>query len=156
MHELSLSSAIVNTVAKHAGGQTVSVVKLRVGALRQVVPDSLAFYFELVARATVCEGARLEQTVISGRMRCGCGHEWSLDTPSFRCPRCGAGDASVTAGEEFEVESIIIEEEQKKRSSRRSRALPDGVANATAESEATQEGVATGGKQKSASSSAGS
>ena len=52
MHELSLSSAIVNTVVKHADGRRVSVVNLRVGHLRQVVPDSLEFYFEFVARGT--------------------------------------------------------------------------------------------------------
>ena len=53
MHELSLSSAIVNTVVKHAAGRQVSLVSLRVGRLRQVVPDTLEFYFELVARDTV-------------------------------------------------------------------------------------------------------
>ncbi len=45
MHELSLSSAIVNTVTKHAAGRRVSVINLRVGQLRQVIPDSLEFYF---------------------------------------------------------------------------------------------------------------
>ncbi len=154
MHELSLSSAIVATVTKHADGAPVTAVKMRIGTLRQVVPDSLSFYFDLVAQGTVCEGARLESTLVTGRMRCSCKHEWDLDTPSFRCPRCGAGDAKVIAGEEFEVESIIIEEGQE-RSSRRSRALPDDVASATAKSEAIQEGGATGGKQKSASSSTG-
>lgn len=117
MHELSLSSAIVATVTKHAGGLPVSAVKLRVGALRQVVPDSLAFYFDLVARDTICEGARLEQTLIPGQMRCSCGHEWNLDSPSFRCPACGAGNAQIVAGEEFEVESIMVEEEKSASSS---------------------------------------
>ena len=64
MHELSLSGAIVNTVVKHADGRQVTVVNLRVGRLRQVVPDTLEFYFEFVARGTVCEGARLEQELV--------------------------------------------------------------------------------------------
>ena len=70
MHELSLSGAIVNTVVKHAEGRRVSVVNLRVGALRQVVPDTLDFYFGIVAKETVCEGARLEQELIAARLRC--------------------------------------------------------------------------------------
>ena len=41
MHELSLSSAIVNTVVKHAAGASGDLVNLRVGRLRQVVPDTL-------------------------------------------------------------------------------------------------------------------
>ena len=89
MHELSLSSAIVNTVAKHADGRRVTVVSLRVGRLRQVIPDTLAFYFEFVARDSVCEGAQLEQEVIPARLRCrGCDHEWEIEIPAFRCPAC--------------------------------------------------------------------
>ena len=109
MHELSLSSAIVNTVVKHAAGRPVTVVSLRVGQLRQVVPDTLEFYFEFVSRGTVCEGARLEQELVPALVRCeDCGSEWELDLPIFRCD-CG-GVARVVTGEEFEVESIDVEE----------------------------------------------
>ena len=68
VHELSLSGAIVNTVVKHAQERAVSVVNLRVGALRQVVPDTLDFYFGFVAKGTVCEGARLEQELLPARV----------------------------------------------------------------------------------------
>jgi Zn finger protein HypA/HybF involved in hydrogenase expression len=37
----------------------VSVISLRVGALRQVVPESLELYVEIVGRGTLCEAARL-------------------------------------------------------------------------------------------------
>jgi hydrogenase nickel incorporation protein HypA/HybF len=110
MHELSLSGAIVNTVVKHAQGRAVSLVNLRVGALRQVVPDTLDFYFEFVARGTVCEGARLEQEPVPARLRCGrCERDWEIELPVFMCPACG-GAAEVASGDEFEVESIEVEE----------------------------------------------
>ena len=109
MHELSLSSAIVNTVVKHAAGRRVVVVNLRVGKMRQVIPDTLEFYFEFVARGTVCEGARLEQEVIDARLRChGCGHEWDIEIPAFRCPNCAGSDVEIAAGNEFEVEAIEV------------------------------------------------
>jgi hydrogenase nickel incorporation protein HypA/HybF len=111
MHELSLSSAIVNTVVKHAAERRVSVVSLRVGQLRQVVPDTLEFYFGFVARGTVCDGARLEQEVIEARLRCNaCVKEWPIDFPAFRGPTCGGSDVEVASGNEFEVESIEVEE----------------------------------------------
>jgi hydrogenase nickel incorporation protein HypA/HybF len=112
MHELSLSGAIVNTVVKHAEGRPVSLVSLRVGALRQVVPDTLEFYFEFVSKGTVCEGARLEQELIPALLRCAsCEREWTIDMPIFMCPSCGsAGQVEVASGEEFEVESIEVEE----------------------------------------------
>ena len=111
MHELSLSSAIVGTVVKHADGRPVSVVSLRVGRLRQVIPRTLDFYFEFVARDTVCEGARLEQEVIDARLRCNpCEVEWAIEIPAFRCPTCGGSDVVIAGGNEFEVEFIEVEE----------------------------------------------
>lgn len=112
MHELSLAGAVINTAVKHAGGRRVAVVSLRVGRLRQVVPDTLEFYFEFVARGTLCEGARLEQEVIEARLRCRpCAHDWPIEIPAFRCPRCGGSEVEVASGNEFEVESIEISEE---------------------------------------------
>jgi hydrogenase nickel incorporation protein HypA/HybF len=113
MHELSLSSAIVNTAVKHAAGRRVVVVNLRVGRLRQVIPDTLEFYFEFVARGTVCEGARLEQELIEAVLRCEkCGHEWLIEIPAFRCPQCSGSDVRVASGDEFEVQTIDVEEAQ--------------------------------------------
>ncbi len=111
MHELSLSSAIVNTVVKHAAGRRVTLVSMRVGRLRQVVPDTLEFYFDFVARDTVCEGARLEQEIVEAWLRCNpCDTTWPIEIPAFRCPTCGGSDVEVASGNEFEVESIEVEE----------------------------------------------
>ncbi len=125
MHELSVSSAVVDTALKHAAGRRISVVSLRLGKLRQVVPDSLSFYFEIVGRDTLCEGARLELELIDALMSCGsCGHEWDpapkpqhgslvgseLLLPQFRCPECEAPGAAVIRGDELEVESIEVED----------------------------------------------
>jgi hydrogenase nickel incorporation protein HypA/HybF len=85
---------------------------MTVGALRQVVPESLEFYFDIVSRDTVCDGAVLRQTIVPGRARCeDCGREWELDLPLFRCADCG-GPGRAVSGEEFEVESIDVIEDQ--------------------------------------------
>jgi hydrogenase nickel incorporation protein HypA/HybF len=119
VHELSISSAIVDTALRHAGGRRVSVVNVRVGALRQVVPDSLAFYFEIVARDTLCDGADLELELVAALLRCdACGGEWDpapepaleIPIPVFRCPGCGGAAAATITGDEFEVESIEVED----------------------------------------------
>jgi hydrogenase nickel incorporation protein HypA/HybF len=103
---------VIATVERHAAGRRVTVVHLQVGHLRQVVPDSLAFYFEHVARGTVCEGARLEQELIPARLRCGCGQEWELDELDFRCPACREAGAVVVSGDELLVDSIDVEQEE--------------------------------------------
>jgi hydrogenase nickel incorporation protein HypA/HybF len=112
MHELSLSGAIVDTVVKHAAGRPVTAVNMRIGALRQVVPETLDFYFGFVASGTVCEGARLEQELVPATLRCmACAREWEIDQPVFACGACGSdGRVEVARGNEFEVESIDVEE----------------------------------------------
>jgi hydrogenase nickel incorporation protein HypA/HybF len=113
VHELSISSAVVDTAIKHAAGRPVTAVTMTVGALRQVVPESLEFYFGIVSRDTLCEGARLEQVFVPARVRCSsCGHERELDElPVFLCPECG-GTCEVSAGNELEVESIEVKDKE--------------------------------------------
>jgi len=108
VHELSIAGAVVDTALKHAAGRRVTVVTVRAGALRQVVPESLSFYFGFVTRDTACEGARLELIEVPARLRC-CDEEWEVDFPDFRCGTCG-GAAAIVAGDELEVESIEVEE----------------------------------------------
>ncbi len=111
MHELSLAGAVIDTAERHAEGRRVTLVRVRLGELRQVVPDSLSFYFEHVARGTLCEGATLEYETVAASLRCGeCGEGWRLESTSFRCPRCGAADVAIESGNELEVESIEVEE----------------------------------------------
>jgi hydrogenase nickel incorporation protein HypA/HybF len=113
MHELSVATAVVNTACKHADGRPVSLVSVRVGKLRQVVPDSLRFYWEIVARDTICERAQLELIEINARLACGgCGREWEPLYPAFRCPECASGDVVVLAGEELEVDYIEVEDKE--------------------------------------------
>lgn len=113
MHEMALSSAVAATVEKHAKGRPVKVVNLTIGKLRQVVPDSLLFYFDIVTRDTVVEGAKLEIEIVPARLHCtSCDERWEPDFPTFRCPACVAGKVEVLSGEEFQVESIEVEEDE--------------------------------------------
>src|SRR3954465_11883325 len=113
MHELSLCRAIANTVERHADGRRVKLVTLRIGRLRQVVPETLNFYFGFVSQGTLCEGAVLEQEHVPVLVRWGdCAREWELDLPVFRCADCGSSDVALLTGDEFEVESIEVEEPQ--------------------------------------------
>ena len=57
---------MLNTAVKHADGRRVKHVCVQTGALRQVVPESLRFYWEIVARDTECEGATLELVEVPG------------------------------------------------------------------------------------------
>jgi hydrogenase nickel incorporation protein HypA/HybF len=113
MHELSIATAVLETALKHADGRPVMAVGVRAGALRQVVPDSLMFYFEIVARDTACEGAKLEIEQVAPGLRChDCKEEWSPEFPAFRCPACGSAAVTITAGEELDIQYIEVDDEE--------------------------------------------
>jgi hydrogenase nickel incorporation protein HypA/HybF len=114
VHEMSLAGAIVNTVLKHADERKVKLITLTVGGMRQVVLDSLEFYFDFAARDTCCEGAKLELISVATRLQCrACGEEWEPEIPFFRCPKCESADVAIIAGEEFEVDSIEVDVDEK-------------------------------------------
>jgi len=112
MHELSIAEAVIGIVERHARGRVVTRVELKVGHLRQVVPDALSFAFELTAQGTVAEAAELEMTEVPAAGRCrSCGRDTPLPELPLVCRMCGSGDVEVTQGEELLVDCLELEEE---------------------------------------------
>ena len=113
VHELSLASAVIDTVERHAAGRRVTArVPARWATCARSCPTSLEFYFEHVARGTVCEGARLEQELVPARLRCDCGAR--MGARRDRLPLLGLRRRrrEVVSGDEFLVESIEVEEQE--------------------------------------------
>jgi len=122
MHELAIAEAILDAVERHAEGRPVTVVRVQVGRLRQVVPESLAFYADLAADLRPgCEEAAFEWETVDSALKCrSCGSEWDPAPPPahenaelvvrFSCPRCDSGDYEVVSGDDVVVESIDVEE----------------------------------------------
>jgi hydrogenase nickel incorporation protein HypA/HybF len=112
MHELSVAQAIVDVAARHAAGRRVVKVEVRVGHLRQVVPDSLHFAFALLTEGSALDGCELaiEHVPAAGSCR-DCGAQSTLPDFPLRCARCGGLDVEVIAGEELLVAALELEEE---------------------------------------------
>jgi hydrogenase nickel incorporation protein HypA/HybF len=111
MHELSIAEAVVRIASEHAAGRPVCRVELKVGHLRQVVPSSLEFAFELVAEGTALDGAELAIEEVAAAVRCrGCGAESEQDGFPLACRACGGFDVEVVRGEELLVEALELEE----------------------------------------------
>lgn len=110
MHELSLCGAIEAVVRKHAGEREVETIYLRVGQLRQVVPDTLVYCWSLVTTATELDGSVLEVESVPARIRCtSCADENLMgDVANFSCPACGSVTVKVLAGEEFLVTAMDL------------------------------------------------
>jgi hydrogenase nickel incorporation protein HypA/HybF len=111
MHELSIASAIVEIVERHAAGRKVTGVDVKVGHLRQVVPDALEFAFELVSKDTVAEGAVLAIEEVPAFAQCrACGAETELKQFPAHCTECGSLDVELDGGDELLVDSLELED----------------------------------------------
>ncbi len=112
MHEFSIAEAIVRTseeVIRANGGGKAEKICLRIGELRQVVPDALTFAFDILKADTLLADALLEWETVPARVRCRqCGKEYHPQDVFWECPSCGAVGAEVVAGEELEIVSITV------------------------------------------------
>jgi len=90
-------------------GKRVERVRLRVGRLSAVVPESLRFCYDVAVRGTPLADAVLVIEEIPVTARCDdCGHQWTADQPHFICPRCNSGAVRILSGQELEVVAIEI------------------------------------------------
>lgn len=111
MHELSIAAAVVELACRHATGRRVRAVQIRVGWLRQVVPEALSFSFGLMAETSALRGAALEIEMVPAVGRCrSCGAETTLESFPLACGVCGGFGLDILRGDELLVESLDLEE----------------------------------------------
>lgn len=115
MHEMSLVESLMDSllsmIQEHPEWEKVTRVNLRVGAMRQVVPESMAFCFDIAIRGTSLEGAELLLTSVPIQCHCrSCGQSWPGDDRIFICSSCGSPDVELTAGMELEIDTLEVEE----------------------------------------------
>jgi hydrogenase nickel incorporation protein HypA/HybF len=112
MHELSICGSIADIVTRRANGRPVDTIRIRVGQLRQIVPDTLVYCWSVVSADTQLDGSQLDIESVPARIKCrGCDsvHEVG-DYPLLLCATCDSADVEVLAGEEFLITSLELAE----------------------------------------------
>ena len=112
MHEMSIVEALLETVSREARSHAatgVRTVRVRVGALRQVVPETLVFCYDAAVRGTALAGSRLDIEPLAAEARCRtCDLIFAVEDNWFACPRCGAFGAELLQGNELELVSLEL------------------------------------------------
>ncbi len=113
MHELPFVENILQITLEHAekaGAQRVLALNLVIGQMSSIVDDSVQFYWDLLSRGTIAEGAELRFQRVPAVYRCwDCGNTYTLDGEHLACPQCGSVRVQLVQGDEFRLESIEIE-----------------------------------------------
>lgn len=112
MHELGIIQSAVGMAIETARGQgatQVHVLRMRIGALSGVVPDSLQFAFEFACEGTIAAGATLEIETIPATCWCAaCEREFSSDDLLGDCPTCHTISNELRRGRELELASVEV------------------------------------------------
>lgn len=113
MHELAVTESIAAICFKHAqmnNARRVLKVNIKLGELTGIVDHFVSFYWDMVTKDTVAQGAELVFTKIPVRAYCSpCKEEFPVEKYDLTCPGCGKADTELISGREFLVESLEIE-----------------------------------------------
>ena len=116
MHELPVTQAILDTAlsaAQQAGARRIVAIDLVIGELSGIMDDSVQFYFDILSRDTLAQGAQLRFQRQPAEVLCQeCGHTYNAAPPLAPfCPACGSPRMQVSGGRQFFLESIEIDDD---------------------------------------------
>lgn len=113
MYEFSLTKSVneaILSLCKRSGWRRVRHIVLKVGGLRKVNPELMAFAFNVVSQGTLTEGANFSIMSLPITFRCrSCGREAHSEETTFLCPLCGSRDVELVSGLELAIEFLEVE-----------------------------------------------
>ena len=109
MHELSLAQQIMGQIqdtAKNEGLSSIKRVSLEVGSLALVECDALQFYFGVLSKESIADGALLEIKEIEAIGICKeCGEKFALEQVYDTCSQ-GHQNTSMLSGMELLISEL--------------------------------------------------
>ncbi len=112
MHELGIANQVFELLEKEAKerGARVSGVKLTIGRMSGIMPDSLVFLLQTISKDTICDGLNIEFEIVDPEFKCNnCGNIFTAKEYDFTCPKCKNGDCEMITGSDLIVEKIHLE-----------------------------------------------
>ena len=113
MHELSIAQNILDIVNEQLlinNLSRVNKVKIKVGKLAGIEPESLKFCFEIITKNTKADGSVLEIDSVPVRCKCkNCQTIFRFDGLDFSCPACMENNWKIISGMELQVVGLEAE-----------------------------------------------
>lgn len=113
MHEMAIAQGILDIVLKTAAehnAKKVTSIKLLIGQMTQIEPESLSFGFEALSMGSIAEGAALTITTVPLVGQCNnCQQQFPVEKYCFLCPHCDSASVVVVSGRELAVDYLEVE-----------------------------------------------
>ena len=113
MHELPVTQSLLKIALDHAAkanAKRITDMHIVMGELATMVDDSIQFYWDIIAKDTIAEGAALHFRRVPAEFQCmACFTKYHPKEQQLLCPNCGSVGAKILAGEEFSLEAIDVE-----------------------------------------------
>ncbi len=113
MHELPVTESILKIALRHAeeaGATRITELHIVIGQLASIVDDSVQFYWDIISKDSLAEGAHLDFRRVPAEMLClSCKQRYAPTKEELACPNCGSIAVKIVAGEEFYLEAIDVE-----------------------------------------------
>jgi hydrogenase nickel incorporation protein HypA/HybF len=112
VHEFSIAQALAGQVLRYAPPSgRVRGVKIRVGPLRGIEPESLRMCWEAVTIGTPIAESVLDVDLRQWSIRCPtCGRSWDSPVPFVTCT-CGEAEPVPQGGDELDLVSLTVDED---------------------------------------------
>jgi hydrogenase nickel incorporation protein HypA/HybF len=113
MHEMSIAQSLVDILQEEMathGAATLRSVRLSIGEMSAIVPESLSFCFEIIVQGTPLEGAKLLMDRIPLKGHCpSCEKIFEIKDFVFVCPACGNTAIETIEGQELSIVEMEVE-----------------------------------------------
>jgi len=112
MHEVGIANEIINIIngimSEHPG-KTVGKVKVIIGEMTAVVPDSLTFAYTALTENTELQQSQLDIEIIPVCAKCNiCSKSFDIKEFEFKCPFCLSQDITVNNGNELYIKELEV------------------------------------------------
>jgi len=114
MHELSIAQNIVEIIQQRIPElewNQVTAVRVRIGAVAGIVPDSLKFSFQAITAESALCNAQLSTERVPFRVHCRtCNTNTENEDGFAMCGECESTDIQILSGIELHIVEIELEE----------------------------------------------
>lgn len=113
MHELSVTEGILKICKEEQEKNNfnrIKEIRIKVGELTGLVPSCIDYYFQVISKGTIGEGAKLKVEKLPIVIECNeCLYAGRISSGEYTCPKCSSYEIKIKNGKEFYIDSLEVE-----------------------------------------------